>query len=156
MWQPTKQAEKEEAAAQLANIQSYKLWIVGGAADGLKRQRQFTRNATGWTDTALGKGNHNEVGEQDDLDGLSEEQIEAIRTKVGDTTSPVDVQTEVNDQAAAWKKCGEVTSQTRATRRGPMTWALSPQGSSSRHYLLLLTPSLWKRDLVGTGFIRGL
>ena len=32
----TKQAEKEEAAAQLASIQSYKLWIDGGAAGGLE------------------------------------------------------------------------------------------------------------------------
>ena len=100
----TKQAEKEEAAAQLANIISYKLWVESGPAGGLRRQHQFTRNATGWTETALGKGNLNELGELDDLDGLSDEQIEAIKTKVGDTTSPADVQTEVNDQAASWKK----------------------------------------------------
>ena len=100
----TKQAEKEEAAAQLASIQGYTLWIQGGAAGGLRRQHQFTRNATGWTETATGKGNQNELGEQDDLDGLSEEQVEAIRTNVGDTSSPANAQTEVNDQAASWGK----------------------------------------------------
>ena len=100
----TKQAEKEEAAVQVANIRGYKPWVEGGAAGGLRRQHQFTRNATGWTETATGKGNHNELGEQDDFDGLSEEQVEAIRAKVGDTSSPADVQTEVNDQATSWKK----------------------------------------------------
>ena len=99
----TKQAEKEEAAAQLANIQDYKLWVEGGSAGGLKRQHQFTRIATGWTETAISKGNENEVGEHDDLDGLSEEQIEAIKAKIGDSTSPASVQMEVNDQAASWE-----------------------------------------------------
>ena len=99
----TKQAEKEEAAAQLSNILDYKLWVEGGSAGGLKRQHQFTRIATGWTETALSKGNVDEVGEHDDLDGLSEEHIEAIKAKVGDSASPANVQMEVNDQAASWE-----------------------------------------------------
>ena len=79
----SKHAEKEEASAQLASIKSYKLWIESGPASGLRRQHQFSRNATGWTETALDRNNGNEVGEQDDLDGLSEEQIEAIKAKIG-------------------------------------------------------------------------
>ena len=113
----TKQAEKEEASAQLASIKGYKLWIESGSGCGLRRQHQFSRNATGWTETALDKGNGNEVGEQDDLDGLSEEQIEAIKTKVGDASYPADAQAEVNDQAAIWKEVwgGELADKSNPT-----------------------------------------
>ena len=99
-----KQAEKEEAAAQLANIKGYILWVGSGPAGGLRHQHQFTRVATGWTETALDKNNGNEIGDQDDLDGLSEVQIEAIKAKIGDESSPADAQAEVNDLAASWKK----------------------------------------------------
>ena len=98
-----KQADKQEAAAQLASMKSYQEWINGGSGCGLKRQHQFSRNATGWTETALDRCSSNEVGEHDDLEGLSEEQIEAIKDKFGDSSTPATVQAEVNDQAAAWK-----------------------------------------------------
>ena len=42
-----RQAEREEAAAQLASIKGYILWVAGGPAGGLRRQHQFTRIATG-------------------------------------------------------------------------------------------------------------
>jgi len=99
-----RQAEREEAAAQLASIKGYILWVVGGPAGGLRRQHQFTRIATGWTETALNKQSGNELGDQDDLDGLSEVQIEAIKAEIGDERSPADAQAEVNDIAVAWKK----------------------------------------------------
>ena len=35
---------------------------------------------------------------------MSELQIEALKTKIGDVSAPADAQAEVNDQAAAWKK----------------------------------------------------
>ena len=53
-------------------------WVASGPVGGLRRQHQFTRIATGWTETALNKQNGNELGDQGDLDGLSETQIEAI------------------------------------------------------------------------------
>ena len=56
-----KQAEKEEAAAQLASMKSYQEWIEGGSGCGLRRQHQFSRNATGWTETALDRCSSNEV-----------------------------------------------------------------------------------------------
>ena len=99
-----RQAEREEAAAQLASIKGFILWVAGGPAGGLRRQHQFTRIATGWTETALNKKSGNELGDQDDLEGLSGEQIEAIKTEVGDEHSPADAQAEVNDLAVAWKK----------------------------------------------------
>ena len=43
----TKQAESEEAAAQLANIKGYIMWGSSGPAGGLRRQHQFSRVATG-------------------------------------------------------------------------------------------------------------
>ena len=100
----TKQAEKEEAAAQLTSIKGYILWVSSGPAGGLRRQHQFSRVATGWTETALDKGNSNEVGDLDDLYGLSELQTQALKTKIGDASAPADAQAEVNDQAAYWKK----------------------------------------------------
>ena len=51
----TKQAEKEEAAAQLASIKGYILWVSSGPAGGLRRQHHFSRVATGWTETAMDK-----------------------------------------------------------------------------------------------------
>lgn len=100
----TRQAEKEEAAAPLAGIKGYVLWVAGGSTGGLRRQHQFSRIATGWTETALDKGNGNHIGDQDDLEGLSEMQIEAIKTKIGGDSSPANVQAEVNDQAVSWNK----------------------------------------------------
>ena len=99
-----KQAEKERAAAQLDSIKGYILWVTNGPAGGLRRQHQFTRIATGWTETAVSHQNGNELGDQDELDGLSDEQTEAIRDAVGDEHSPADAQAEVNDLAVAWKK----------------------------------------------------
>ena len=99
-----RQAEIEEAAAQLASIKGYIQCVASGPAGSLIRQHQFTRIATGWTETALNKQSGNELGDQDDLDGLSEVHIEAIKAVVGDEHSPADAQAEVNDLAVAWKK----------------------------------------------------
>ena len=99
-----KQAEKDEAAAQLDSIKGYIQWVASGPAGGLRRQHQFTRIATGWTETAINKQNGNELGDKDYLDGLSEVQIEAIKDTIGDEHSPADAQAEVNDLAVAWKK----------------------------------------------------
>ena len=80
----TKQAEKEEAAAQLASVLQYKVWLDGGPAKGLRRQHQFSRSATGWTETALGKTDGiDELCEHDELDGLPDDQIEAIKGESG-------------------------------------------------------------------------
>lgn len=151
----TKQAEKEEAAAQLASIRSYKLWIEGGAAGGLMRHHQFTRNGTGWTETALSKGSLSELGEQADMDGLSEEQIEAVRTNVGDTTSRAGVQTEVNDQAAAWKKVWGGSLADKSDPTWPDDLGAIPQGSSSKHCWLPRTPSHGDGAWVGPASSKG-
>ena len=58
-----RQAELEEAAAQLASIQGYTQWVASGPAGGLRRQHQFTRIATGWTEAALNKQSGNELGD---------------------------------------------------------------------------------------------
>ena len=99
-----RQADREEAAAQLASIKDYVLWVDSGPAGGLRRQHQFTRIATGWVETALNMLNGNELGDMDDLDGLSHDQIDAIKDTVGDDRAPADAQAEVNDLAVAWKK----------------------------------------------------
>ena len=52
--------------------------------------------ATGWTQLADSKGEENELGDRDDLDGLSQEQLLATRLHGSEKGS------EANGQATAW------------------------------------------------------
>ena len=67
----TKQAEAEERAAATAAVVKWSSWLREGPANGLRRQHQHTRVATGWTQAAVSKGEETEVGEREDMDGLS-------------------------------------------------------------------------------------
>ena len=78
-----RQADREESAAQLASIKDYVLWVSSGPAGGLKRQHQFTRIATGWVETSLNMLNGNELGDMDDLDGLSRHRGNDVARFVG-------------------------------------------------------------------------
>ena len=49
-----------------------------------------------------GKGENDEIGERDDVDGLSKEELEALKTNQSDTGEPVSAQAEANDQVEAW------------------------------------------------------
>ena len=40
-----------------------------------------TRTAAGWAESADSKGDDNEAGGRDDLDGLSQDQLQAIKTQ---------------------------------------------------------------------------
>lgn len=151
-----RQAEKEEAAAQFASLMNYKIWVEDGPARGLRRQHQFPRNATGWTENALSRRNGNgELGERDDLDGMSEEQIDAIKNKVCDPTSPAYSQIEANDQATAWKEVWELSSPIKKTQSGHLTWEKSRRCSWLRLCSMLRTRSRWKLVWDGIGCIRG-
>lgn len=97
-----KQAEKEERAARVASLVQWTIWLHEGPANGLSRQHRFTRLPTGWTQSAASSGKGNELGESDDLDGLSEDQLEALRIGQVEKGVPSDAQCEANDQADAW------------------------------------------------------
>ena len=48
------------------------------------------------------KGEGEEVGERDDIDGLSTDELEALKVNQSDVGEPVSAQAEANDQAEAW------------------------------------------------------
>ena len=48
-----KQAEKQETAAQSKALVSWVQYLHEGPASGLRRQHQFTKTATGWTETTI-------------------------------------------------------------------------------------------------------
>jgi len=97
-----KQAEIQEKAAAAASILKWTAWLAEGPGNSLKKLHRFSREATGWTESAKSKGEKEEVGEDDDIDGLSKEELEALRSNQSDTGEPVNAQAEANDQAEAW------------------------------------------------------
>ena len=96
-----KQAEAEEKAARAASLARLQSWLRDGPANGLRRQHRFTRLPTGWTQSANNSGEGNELLGNDDLDGLSEDQLKAIKSGQVEKGVPADAQCEVNDQATA-------------------------------------------------------
>ena len=75
----TKEAEKQEAAAQNSALNKWKVYLQEGPASGLRRQHQFTKVATGWTETAVAEGVPNTIGEYDEMSGFSQAQVDALR-----------------------------------------------------------------------------
>ena len=59
-------------------------WWLEGPATGLGGVHRYTRIATGWTQSACSKGDENDTGERDDIDGLSEEQLDAIKLNLSE------------------------------------------------------------------------
>ena len=76
--------------------------LHGWLKDLATASHRFSRVAIGWTESAKSKGENCEVGERDDVDGLSKEELEALATNQSDTGEPVSAQAEANDQAEAW------------------------------------------------------
>ena len=62
---------------------------------------QIARVAIGWIEMAESKGNEDEIHEADDLDCLSEQQVQSIRLSSIDVGTPVNAQCEANDEATA-------------------------------------------------------
>lgn len=54
------------------------------------------------TESAKSKGQSDAIGERDDVDGFSKEELEALKRNQSDTGEPVSAQAEANDQAEAW------------------------------------------------------
>ena len=98
----SKQVEAQEKAAATASVIKWTTWLTEGPISSLKELYRFSRVATGWTAPAQSKGESEEVGERDDLDGLSREELAALKTNQSGTGEPVNAQAEANDQAEAW------------------------------------------------------
>ena len=151
-----KEAEKQERAAQYASFKKWELWIHEGGAGGLRRQHQFSRVANGWAPTKRSTGQTCDTAEEDEideLDGLSREDIDALRFEQGSVGTPATVQQEADDQATKWsgqwgltwilKSCsGRATSTTRSWPR----WSL-------KRCSMRAGPSRTTLGLDGTGFI---
>ena len=84
-----KQATTQEDAASTASVLKWTSWLYEGPASGLRRQRRHTRTATGCTASADSKGDDIETGDRDDLDGLSQEQLQAIKLNGEEKGEPV-------------------------------------------------------------------
>ena len=98
----SKQVEVQEKAAAAASIVKWTAWLAEGLGNSLKKLHRFSREATGWTESAKSKGESEEIGDNDDVDGQSKEELEALRSNQSDTGEPVNAQAEANDQAEAW------------------------------------------------------
>ena len=127
-----KQAEMQEKAAAAASILKWTAWLAEGPGNSLKKLHRFSREATGWTESAKSKGVSDEIVEDDDVDGLSKEELEALRSNQSDTGEPVNAQAEANDQAEAW-----------AIQWGPKTPSL--KRSSGRRIWTHRLRGLWLR-----------
>ena len=102
-----KEAEKQERAAQYASYKKWDKWIHEGAAGGLRRQHRFSRVANGWAPTKRSTGKTFETAEEDEIDeleGLSRENIDALRFEQGQEGTPATAQQEADDQATKWSE----------------------------------------------------
>ena len=98
----SKQVEVQEKVAATASVIKWTTRLTEGSSSSLKKLHRFSRVATGWTESAKSKGQSDEIGERDDVDGLSKEELEALKTNQSDTGEPASAQAEANDQAEAW------------------------------------------------------
>ena len=118
-----KQAGAEESAATTSSVVKWTSWLLDGPTNGLGRQHRHTRTATGWTQSAGSKGEEHEVGDRVDLDGLSQEQLLAIKLNVSEKGEPVVAQSEANDQATAWAEQWGLNDRGGRQSSGPKIWA---------------------------------
>ena len=71
---------------------------------GLKRQHRFTKTAVGWTETLATDGGQEQLAETDELNGLTESQLQQIRGGSARVLAPAEAQQEANEEAKAWHK----------------------------------------------------
>ena len=100
-----KNAEAEERAAQRAALSKWVNWIHDGQADGLRRQHQFSRTTQGWTTTKKSSGEVQHIDVDDELDqveGLSIEDLNALKFDQAAGSPPATAQQQADDEAEAW------------------------------------------------------
>ena len=99
-----KNAEAEERAAQQAALCKWTNWIHDGPASGLRRQHCFSRGTQGWTATRKSSGGVQPFGVEDeleDIDGLSQEELEALKFEQAIANPLATAQQQADDEAEA-------------------------------------------------------
>ena len=74
----TAMAEDTERAANVSASKAFADWLQDGPAGGLKRQHLLTRTASGWIPTKVAEEAANVTMEPEELDGLSQAQLEEV------------------------------------------------------------------------------
>ena len=103
----TANAEAEERAAQKSALKKWELWINEGPASGLRRQHQYSRIQDGWAPTKASSGLVAGVDEKDeweDLDGVSQQELNELRLEESIKGTPASAQQEAYDQARKWEE----------------------------------------------------
>ena len=72
-------------------------------AAGLRRQHRFTRLPKGWIETALTDGADEKLGD-DEVEGLTTQQMEAVKGGRLQVSVPASAQHEANDEAVVWNE----------------------------------------------------
>lgn len=73
-----KMAEQAESKAGRFTSEAFSSWLQDGPAKGLRRQHLLSRTAVGWAPTTVEAGAEGSIEHRDELDGLSEEQLDAV------------------------------------------------------------------------------
>lgn len=101
---PSKNAEREEAAATIRSVFNHRQWLQEGAAKGLGRQHKMSRTAAEWIPSRSG-GDTIVEGEDDDAweDASIIQQAAAPTIQLEATAkSPMGSQREVDEQRLVW------------------------------------------------------
>ena len=102
--------EAQERAAQRAAMCKWTEWIHDGPASGLRRQHLFSRGCDGWTPTKPGSGSYEPINPEDELDdieGLSREDLDALRFEQCIGNPPASAQQQADDEAERWQELGK-------------------------------------------------
>ena len=113
-------AEAEEKAAQQAAVIKWTDWIHDGPASGLRRQHQFSRGTQGWTPTRKCLSEVQPIDAEDEMDhveGLSREELDAVKVDQVGGNPPANAQQQVDDEAEAW-----MGQWGKGTRVEPLIW----------------------------------
>ena len=78
-------------------------WLQEGPMQGLRRQHQMSRTAVGWISAKVCKPEANEFEPIDEVDGLSQEQLNSIKLS-GEEEAPLNAQQVANDEQCKWGK----------------------------------------------------
>ncbi len=90
----------EDAAGRLA-LAKWRSWLQEGPSKGLGRQHKYTRNAIGWTSTKVGPTEEPDIGDLDELDGLTAEELASI-WRVEELKSPLAAQQVAEAEMKSW------------------------------------------------------
>ena len=92
-------AEAATALAKRDSLANWQSWLEDGPAQGLRRQHQLTRVATGWNPSLVSAGDNEIIDEYDDVVGLSERDLKSVLALPHFASMPLSAQAEVGVEA---------------------------------------------------------